>query len=147
MKNLRVVIDTNVFIVMIPSRSKHHWLFEAIRNGQLNLLLSSEIALEYEEQLGVRYKLDLVQQLLHNLTLKTNIERITPYYSWNLISSDADDNKFVDCAIAGNADYLLTHDADFNVLKTISFPKVNVVRIEEFEPIFRNHNTSQGDDR
>ncbi|MCB9352648.1 MAG: PIN domain-containing protein [Lewinellaceae bacterium] len=30
---------------------------------------------------------------------------------------DADDNKFLDCAIAAGAEYLVTHDKDFNILK------------------------------
>lgn len=136
MKNLSIVIDTNVFLVIVPSRSKHHWVFEAIRNNRLTLLISSEIVLEYEEQLGYRYKVDVVDQLLEILTLKRNVRLIFSYYQWKLISADADDNKFVDCAIAGNADYLITHDTDFDVLKTVPFPKVNVVRLDEFERIF-----------
>lgn len=143
MKNLNVVIDTNVFLVIVPSRSKYHWLFEAIRNNRLTLLISSEIALEYEEQLSVRYKVDFIDQLLQILTLKSTIKLITPYYNWNLISADADDNKFVDCAIAGNADYIITHDADFNILKRIPFPKVNVARIEEFEQTFKHHSETK----
>jgi len=35
---------------------------------------------------------------------------------------DEDDNKFVDCAIAANAGYLITHDKDFNILKQTDFP-------------------------
>ena len=48
---------------------------------------------------------------------------------------DEDDNKFVDCAIAANADYLITQDKDFNILKQIDFPKINIVRLDEFKEI------------
>jgi len=48
---------------------------------------------------------------------------------------DADDNKFADCAIAANADYRITNDRDFNILKRINFPKISVVTIQEFEKI------------
>ena len=37
------------------------------------------------------------------------------------------DNKFVDCAIAARADYLVSHDAHFKVLSTVSFPKLSVI--------------------
>ena len=47
----------------------------------------------------------------------------------------ADDNKFADCAIAANADYLITNDKGFNILKQIEFPKISVVTIQEFEKI------------
>jgi uncharacterized protein len=43
-----------------------------------------------------------------------------------------DDNKFVDCAIAGNADYLIINDKHFNCLKTIEFPKLSLLNIDGF---------------
>lgn len=137
MKNLRVVIDTNVFLVIIPFRSKHHWAFEAIKNNQLTLLLSTDIVLEYEEKLGLRYQVDVTNQLLDILLLKKNVIAVNPSFAWRLVTSDADDNKFVDCAIAGNADMIVTNDRDFDEVKRQPFPKVNIVSLEEFEQIFQ----------
>ena len=54
------------------------------------------------------------------------------FYHWFLIASDADDNKFVDCAIAANADFIVTHDKDFKILEKIEFPKVKVIDTEAF---------------
>ena len=54
------------------------------------------------------------------------------YIHFGLIEKDADDNKFVDCAIAADAEYIVTNDAHFNVLKEIDWPKVLVKTIEEF---------------
>ena len=53
-----------------------------------------------------------------------------------LITTDVDDNKFADAAIAGNADYLVTEDKDFNELKSISFPKMQVISLKEFKALF-----------
>ena len=36
---------------------------------------------------------------------------------------DPDDNKYCDCAIAGNAKYLVTEDKHFQILKSISIKK------------------------
>jgi putative PIN family toxin of toxin-antitoxin system len=52
-----------------------------------------------------------------------NVEYITTYYKFRLLK-DEDDNKFVDCAIASNAGFIVSHDKDFNILKKIDFPKV-----------------------
>ena len=41
--------------------------------------------------------------------------------------------KFVDCAIVASADYLVSEDNHFNVLKDIPFPKVNVITLEQFQ--------------
>jgi len=54
------------------------------------------------------------------------------YYKWNLISADPDDNKFIDCALNASADYIVTNDKHFNVLKVINFPPIKVIDIETF---------------
>ena len=51
-------------------------------------------------------------------------------YSW--ITADEDDNKFVDCAIAANAEYIVTEDHHFNELKNISFPSVAIINLKDF---------------
>lgn len=136
MRNPSLVIDTNVLLVIIPTKSKYHWLFDAFKQGKVTFLLSSEMALEYEEKLSQRYQLFLTNQLLDILLLKKNAQRIYPSFAWNLITADPDDNKFVDCAVAGNADFLITNDAHFEAVKRVLFPKVNIVSIEEFKELF-----------
>ncbi len=64
-----------------------------------------------------------------------NIEFINTYYQWNLISADPDDNKYSDCAIAFNADYLVTEDKHFNILTTVPFPEVPTLSLDEFMKI------------
>ena len=49
-----------------------------------------------------------------------------------MITQDSDDNKFVDCAIIANADYIVSEDAHFKVLETILFPKMNVITLDSF---------------
>lgn len=53
-------------------------------------------------------------------------------YNWNLISADKEDNKFSDCAIAAAADYIITEDSHFNILKQIDFPKMNIIGADDF---------------
>ena len=66
------------------------------------------------------------------MEIAPNVKWIDRYYRWQLIKADPDDDKFADCAVAGRADYLVTEDKHFNVLREISFPKINVVGVEEF---------------
>lgn len=54
------------------------------------------------------------------------------YIHFGLIERDLDDNKFVDCAIASNAEFIVTNDSHFNVLKEIGWPKVLVITIKDF---------------
>lgn len=49
-----------------------------------------------------------------------------------LITAAPDDNKFVDCAFAAGADYLVSEDNHFNILRTTPFPQLNHVTLDEF---------------
>lgn len=52
-------------------------------------------------------------------------------FNFKLISADPDDNKFIDCAIAANAKYVVTEDSHFEILKHIDFPKVNLISLDD----------------
>lgn len=61
--------------------------------------------------------------------------RFDSHFSFGLITVDADDNKFVDCAIVANAHFIVTEDKHFNVLKNIEFPHVDVIGIDDLKDI------------
>jgi len=46
---LTVVLDTNVLLVSISSRSPFYWLYQALQEERYHLLVSQSIILEYEE--------------------------------------------------------------------------------------------------
>ena len=56
---------------------------------------------------------------------------VTAYYHFKLIEADPDDDKFVDCAVASNAKYVVTEDSHFNILKGIDFPKVEIINLDD----------------
>lgn len=43
-----------------------------------------------------------------------------------------DCNKFSDLALSVNADYLVSDDTDFNIFKSLPFPKLKVIGLEKF---------------
>ena len=57
---------------------------------------------------------------------------VDPHFRMRLITSDPDDNKFVDCVFVSGADYLVSEDKHFNILRTTPFPKINIVTLDEF---------------
>jgi len=61
------------------------------------------------------------------------MEWVTKFFHWNLITVDPDDNKFVDCAIAGQAKFIVTEDKHFQILKQVDFPKVEVITVVQFK--------------
>jgi putative PIN family toxin of toxin-antitoxin system len=131
---MKVVIDTNIFLVSISRKSPLHWIFEALLNRKFDLCLTNEIISEYEEIIGIHMGKEVADATLKFLMELENVERVSIYFRWNLIK-DADDNKFTDCALACGANYLVTHDADFRFLKKLKFPKVAVITADEFNKI------------
>jgi uncharacterized protein len=127
----KIVLDTNVLLVSISSKSKLHWVFKNLLEGKYILCVTTDILLEYAEIIEAHMG-DLASEnalgILENLP---NVEYITNYYKFNLLK-DEDDNKFVDCCISANADFIVTHDSDFDVLKKIIFPKVSIQATNEF---------------
>lgn len=132
---MRVVIDTNCLLASIPPQSNHYWLYETFKNGQFIWLISNEILLEYIEKLTDVYSENTAILVYSILSVAPNVEFSDPFFKWHLIEKDPDDNKFSDLAISGNADYLVTNDKHFTPLKSIDFPKLNIVSIEEFRKI------------
>ena len=130
-KLLNIVIDTNVFLVSLAKHYKLHWIFESLMEGKFNLCVSNEIIVEYEEIVGSRYGLSKTDATLEFLLVLPNVRQITPYFRWNLLD-DKDDNKFVDCAIAGNCDFIVSNDKDFKKLGSINFPNIQVLSAEQF---------------
>lgn len=131
--NLKIILDTNVLLVALPSHSPYRLIFDTLLKGDYTLIISNDILAEYEEQIAERYDVRIVTDVLALLTTLPNIIQVTPYFQWKLIVQDPDDNKFVDAAIVGNADYLITNDKHFNILNSVEFPKVHLCKADEFK--------------
>jgi len=132
---VRVVIDTNQLLTCFSARSKTHWLWQAFQKQQFELCVTTEILDEYAEVFERKYSFDTAELILDILIESPNVVFIKEYFFWELIKTDPDDNKFVDCALMANADYIITNDNHFNVLKTIPFPKIEVISLEEFDSL------------
>lgn len=130
---VKVVIDTNILMAIIGKRSPYRWIFDAIISCRIRPCLSNEILSEYLEILTLKNGYNVADGVAKFLTISPCVQRSEIYYSFNYIIDDPDDNKYVDCAIATNADFILSNDNHFQVLKTIDFPKVNVLTLPEFE--------------
>jgi uncharacterized protein len=132
---MRIVLNTNIILSSVSRYSPHRIIFDKFEQGDYTLCLTTEILLEYEEKLSEIFSPLLAELIVGGMLLKRNVLMQEVYIRWNLLSKDADDNKFVDCAVAANADYLITNDRGFKILKKIPFPSLKILRIEEFEKI------------
>lgn len=132
MKN--IVLDTNCLVQIISMHSPYRAIWKAFLMKRFTLCFSDEILNEYQEILERYTSVDIAQNVISLLLNSSNVRFITPHYRFGLITKDPDDNKFVDCAITANAEYLVSEDSHFNVLKkAYTFPTVKVIRMKAFK--------------
>ena len=133
MTSLKVVLDTNALLRSISRRSPFSVILDKLYEGDFELWVTNDILLEYEEKISDIFSKETAELILGALTLLPNVKKTDIHFQLFLIDKDKDDNKFSDCAFAGNVHYLVTNDKHFNVLGSIPFPKINVVSLEAFK--------------
>lgn len=116
----------------ISARNKYHQVWQSFLAERFVLCVTNEILEEYEEVLARNINPHLAQNVVSAILNRANVCMVNVYYKFALISQDMDDNKFVDCAIAASARYIVTQDRHFDILKEIDFPKINIVDIDTF---------------
>ncbi|RIV18798.1 putative toxin-antitoxin system toxin component, PIN family [Fibrisoma montanum] len=135
---MRIVLDTNLLVAIIGRLSPYRWLFDSIIAGKVALCVTTDILMEYREIMEQKNGVDVAENVINFITVMPTTERIEIFYAFDLITDDPDDNKFIDCAIAADADYLVSNDKHFEVLKKIEFPKVNWIRLAQFEERYKD---------
>ena len=133
-----IVLDTNCLLQIIARQSKNYFLWEGFLNGDYSLYYTTEILEEYEEILSIKANSIIASMVIEIIKQAPNSFPVDTHFHWNLITHDPDDNKFVDCAIVANADFIVSEDRHFKELESVNFPKVIVVRLEEFARMYRN---------
>lgn len=132
---MTVCIDTNVLMSMLSHRHPWKHILEAWTQKRFEWALSNEVLTEYEELILPRVgflRWDRFMSLLENAAQHSGYIRFTsPSYRFRVISADPDDNKFIDCAVAAEAEWIITEDAHFAPLLEAGY-KPKPIRPDEF---------------
>ena len=130
MPKFRVVFDTNIFLSAIlyggiPLKLLNLWRKERA----FELIISPEILAELIAKLRTKFALPshLVQEWQE--LLSQNIIHVLPEYLTH-ICRDAEDDKIIDTAISGNANYIITGDEDLLILK--SYQRIKIIKATKF---------------
>lgn len=129
---MKLVLDTNCLIQVIPSRSRYHEVWQSFDCGENILCVSNEILEEYTEILQRLTDSETAELVVSTILNSPFVELVNPYFRFNLIASDPDDNKFVDCALAAGARFIISNDRHYDILKHLDYPKVDVLTLNEF---------------
>ncbi len=133
----RVVLDTNCLLASISSRSDFFIVWRGLHEGKYTLCVSNDILAEYEEIIAQKTTPTVAKHVVDALVDSDYVEFVDPQFRLGLIRKDPDDNKFVDCAFAANAAFIVSNDHHFDVLESIEFPKIMVLRLQQFAAMLK----------
>ena len=128
----KIVLDTNCLIASLSRRGQYYPVWKGLQAGKYILCVSTEILEEYAEIITQKASVGVAANVIHLLLESEYVELVTPYFSLHLIEEDHDDDKFVDCAFAANATFIVSEDKHYNILQDIDFPKLLVLKLKEF---------------
>lgn len=61
---MKVVIDTNILVSALSSRSAYHWMITELFNEKFEVFITEDILLEYEEILEKKYSITTANNFL-----------------------------------------------------------------------------------
>jgi putative PIN family toxin of toxin-antitoxin system len=126
----KVVIDTNIYISAIFWSGKPREVIDLGRNEKILIFSSLEIENEIGEKLRTKFKLngDDITYILLDFSTFTISVKVSKHFE--AVPADPDDNKFLECAIKCNADYIVSGDK--HLLKLKEFRGINIRKASEF---------------
>ena len=107
---IKVVADTNVYISAILFGGKPEEIRKLAREGKVELLISETILAEIAGILKRKFNwFDWqISEVIKDIKSITTL--ITPILTLSVIKEDEPDNRVLECAIEGNAEYIISGD-------------------------------------
>ena len=127
---MKVILDTNIIISGIFWKGASEKVLYSWVNDKFKLVISLEIIAEIIKTLmNFKIKLSFNDILLWLSIILWKAELVEPEKKIDIIKDDLDDNKFLEAAITGNADLIISQDKHLLNLK--EYEGVRIVRPEE----------------
>ncbi len=135
---MKVVLDTNIFISGIHWAGDSNKILYHLMNNKFQHITSQEIIKEITETLK-DFKKPLPDDQLafweRFITMKSEV--VIPSESINIVNNDPDDNKIIEAAYYGDADYIITQDN--HLLKINQYKGISILTPSEFLVILSNN--------
>lgn len=132
---MKATIDTNTVVSGIFWKGIPHKILNLATSEELNNIISEEIFEEYEDVCLRGELLDKTTQDAADVKvslgeLKKVSKFVKPKTKFDIVKDDPKDNKFLDAAFEGNADFIITRDK--HLLKLKEFKGIKIVKPEHF---------------
>ena len=131
---MKVVLDTNIFISGIFWKGASNKVIFNWKEGKFTLVTSLEAVSEIIKVLK-DFKIRLSDEMIKewvDLIVRNSII-VEPKERIKIVKDDPKDDLFIETAIAGNADYIISQDN--HLLKLKEFRGIKIITPEEFNKI------------
>jgi len=128
---MRVVLDNNIFVSGIFWSGDSERILYKWKEGEFTLISATEIILELIKVLN-NFKVKLENEILKYWIdlIVTNSELVLIKNELKIIKEDETDNKFIEVAVTGDADYIVTQDNHLLNLK--EYKGIKIINPTEF---------------
>ena len=139
---MRVVVDTNVLVsAILRGRTPREVIQFIIDTPDYDWMVSIEILKEYKEVLS-RPKFKLTQEVIEQWWfVLDNVTKLVEVNELVEFPRDIKDAKFLACALATDADFLLTGDRDFTEAENLG--KTQIISVSSFKRLLIDLNSNE----
>jgi len=134
---IKVVFDTNILFSGTGWRGSPFQCLQLARQGKVTLLICREILAEYHEKLQTKLDMTPAQATRAVAEILSFSTLIEINQSLHIIEDDPDDDKVVECAVKGNATYIVS--GDHHLLDIMEYNGITVMRAADFIRIVEKH--------
>ena len=131
---MKAVLDTNIFISGIFWKGSSNKVIINWREGKFRLVTSLEAVSEIIKVLKdfkIKFSDDMIKEWIDSIIRNSII--VEPKESIKIVKDDPKDNIFIETAVAGNVDYIISQD--IHLLKLKEFRGIKIITPEEFNKI------------
>jgi putative PIN family toxin of toxin-antitoxin system len=127
---IRVVFDTNVYISALMFGGLPGSLLDLAFLQSFVLVISPALMDELDEKLLLKFEVSAEDAAIIRAKLEGNAEIVMPDVVLDVIEDDPDDNRVLECAVKGNANYVVTGDR--HLLKLGTYEAIPIVTVRQF---------------
>jgi len=139
----RIVIDTNVLISALGWNGAERTIIKQCKEGLFELVISLPLLKELERVLQYKKLKFLKEEQVEFLSLITELAVVVePKETLSIVITDLPDNRIVECACEGSAEFIISGDE--HLLQLSEFRGIQIMRAPDF--LRKAHERSKGKD-
>ena len=127
---MRVVADTNIYISALLFGGLPGAFLDLALRGKFALVASKVLLEELDEKLRGKFAISHQDALAIRKKLEGCAVTVTPGFRLDAVSDDPDDNRVLECALAGRADFVVSGDR--HLLRIGNYEGIAIVPVRQF---------------